>query len=218
MWKTKCDSSFSIKWASFFASRDIERCASEISPFKSLPHPGCSDSSASPCRLIELFFLIAIIIPTILFHLFFNCNIEQSKGLLQHAVSTFCRMRFQFWIGKLLIKKQHIAVHFYLGYWKQPWFGPAGSENAYIFCMRRRGVATQLYEPYFYPLSPIVSLFLFVIYKAWKQLFVFKKYLLHLIYFSVYVVPLDQWFSTFFRWQDTFWEWKNGEISRIFKL
>ncbi len=26
---------------------------------------------------------------------------------------------------------QQTAVHFYLGYQKQPWFGPAGSENTY---------------------------------------------------------------------------------------
>ncbi len=63
------------------------------------------------------------------------------KGSLQHAISTFCHMRFQFLIRKFLIKMQRIAVHFYLGYWNQPWFGPAGSENACIF----RRVATQLY-------------------------------------------------------------------------
>ncbi len=53
--------------------------------------------------------------------------------MLPHAVSTFCRMQFQFWIGKFLIKTQRIAARFYLGYWNQPWFGLAGSENAFIF-------------------------------------------------------------------------------------
>ncbi len=66
-----------------------------------------------------------------------------NKGLLQHAVSTFCCMQFQFWIGNFLIKLQCIAVHFYLGFWKQPWFGPAGSENACVFHMRKWHVATK---------------------------------------------------------------------------
>ncbi len=61
-----------------------------------------------------------------------------------HTVSTLCCMQFQFWIGKFLIKTQQIAARFYLGYWNQPWFGPAGSENACVFCMRKRCVATKL--------------------------------------------------------------------------
>ncbi len=65
-------------------------------------------------------------------------------GWLQHAITTFCHMQFQFWIGKFLIKMQQIAVRFYLGYWKQPWFGPAGFENTCIFRMCKRRVATQL--------------------------------------------------------------------------
>ncbi len=39
---------------------------------------------------------------------------------------------------------QRIAVRFYLGYFNQPWFGPAGSENACVFRMRKRRVATSL--------------------------------------------------------------------------
>ncbi len=66
------------------------------------------------------------------------------KGTLRHSVSTFCCMQFQFWIGKFLIKTQCIAVRFYLGYWNQPWFGQAGSENACIFRMRKWHVVTQL--------------------------------------------------------------------------
>ncbi len=66
-----------------------------------------------------------------------------NNGSLWHAVSIFCRMRFQFWIGKFLIKLQCIVLHFDLGYWKEPWFGPAGSENACIFHMRKRHVATK---------------------------------------------------------------------------
>ncbi len=69
---------------------------------------------------------------------------------MQHAVSTFCRIWFQFWIGKFLIKTQCIAVRFYLGYWKQPWFGPAGFENACIFCMCKRRVATKLKDDEFW--------------------------------------------------------------------
>jgi hypothetical protein len=69
-----------------------------------------------------------------------------TKGSLQHAVSTFCRMRFQYWIWKFLIKLQCIAVRFYLGYWKQPWFGPAGSENACIYRMCKPRVTTKLKE------------------------------------------------------------------------
>ena len=67
-----------------------------------------------------------------------------SKGAFTHAVSTFRRMRFHFQIGKFLIKTCRIAVSFYLGYQKQPWFGPGGSENACIFRMRKRCVATRL--------------------------------------------------------------------------
>jgi hypothetical protein len=47
----------------------------------------------------------------------------------------------------ILNRKLHL-VRFYLGYWNQPWFGPAGSENACIFCMRKQFVATQLYLLY----------------------------------------------------------------------
>ena len=54
-------------------------------------------------------------------------------------------MRFRFRIGKFLIKTCRIAVRFYLGYQKQPWFGPGGSENACVFRMRKRRVATRLY-------------------------------------------------------------------------
>jgi hypothetical protein len=45
------------------------------------------------------------------------------KGSLRHAVSTFCRMWFQFWIGKFLKKTQSIAVRFYLGWtkWTLDW-------------------------------------------------------------------------------------------------
>ncbi len=67
-----------------------------------------------------------------------------TKGSLRHAVSTFCRMQFQFWIGKFLSKMQCNAAHFYLGYWNQPWFGPAGSENACIFHMCKWRLATKL--------------------------------------------------------------------------
>jgi hypothetical protein len=41
---------------------------------------------------------------------------------------------------------QPITVHFYLGYQKQPRFGPAGFENAFIFCMHKWYVATELYR------------------------------------------------------------------------
>jgi len=37
---------------------------------------------------------------------------------------------------------QRKALHFYLGLKNQPWFGPAGSENACVFCMGKQGVAT----------------------------------------------------------------------------
>ena len=53
-------------------------------------------------------------------------------------------MHFHFQIGKFQIKMCRIAVRFYLGYQKQPWFGPGGSENACIFRMRERRVATWL--------------------------------------------------------------------------
>ena len=57
-------------------------------------------------------------------------------------------MLFRFRIGKFLIKTCRIAVRFYLGYQKQPWFGPGGSENACIFRMRKWRVATRLYTGY----------------------------------------------------------------------
>jgi hypothetical protein len=34
--------------------------------------------------------------------------------------------------------------NFYLGYLNQPWFGPAGSENACVFRMPKQRVATKL--------------------------------------------------------------------------
>ena len=67
-----------------------------------------------------------------------------NKGAFTHAISTFRRMRFRFRIGKFLIKMCRIAVRFYLGYQKQPWFGPGGSENACVFRMRKWRVTTRL--------------------------------------------------------------------------
>ncbi len=34
----------------------------------------------------------------------------RGEGSLQHAISTFSSMRFQFWIGKFLSKTQHITA------------------------------------------------------------------------------------------------------------
>ncbi len=51
------------------------------------------------------------------------------------ATRRFNFLQFQFWKWKFLIKMQCIAVHFYLGYWNQPWFGLAGSENVSVFRM-----------------------------------------------------------------------------------
>jgi hypothetical protein len=42
------------------------------------------------------------------------------------------------------MKTHRIGLHFYLGYQKQSWFDPAGSENAWIFRMYKQNVATQL--------------------------------------------------------------------------
>jgi len=55
------------------------------------------------------------------------------KGTFTNAVSTFLRMHFHFLAGKFLIKMQCIALSFYLGLKNEPWFGPAGSENACVF-------------------------------------------------------------------------------------
>ena len=53
-----------------------------------------------------------------------------------HVISTFWCMLFQFPIGIILIKTQYIALCFYLGYEKQPWFSIAGLENTWVYCIR----------------------------------------------------------------------------------
>ena len=40
------------------------------------------------------------------------------------------------------MKTLRIAVHFYIGYLKQRWFGPAGSENAWVFYICKWCAAT----------------------------------------------------------------------------
>jgi hypothetical protein len=63
---------------------------------------------------------------------------------LQTLFQLFDACIFSFKKGKFILKMQLIADSFYLGYKKQPWFGPAGFENACNVHRRKQVVATQL--------------------------------------------------------------------------
>ncbi len=69
------------------------------------------------------------------------CTLKYNYGSLQHIALTYCRIQFKFSIETFLLEMQYIAVCFYFGYQKQPWFGP---ENSCIFCMQKWYVKTQL--------------------------------------------------------------------------
>jgi len=67
------------------------------------------------------------------------------------ALSRIYTRRFNFFTNAFLPSNRKIpnqnamhSVAFYLGLKNDPWFGRAGSENAYIFRMSKQRVATQL--------------------------------------------------------------------------
>ncbi len=93
----------------------------------------------------------------------------RGEGSLQHASSTFCRMRFQFWIGKFLIKMQCISVRHVFTLVIEINLGLAQLALHFRICKQR--VATKLNpgsfkKPRFISLDVYVWVFLLQLFQA----------------------------------------------------